>query len=241
MNSQCLRGNKNISGFTLIELMATMVLMAIVMALATMALSQFNGYVDKSGKGFDARINEYLGIARLREIIVQTNDYYLKDNLNKTVLFFDGNEQGVKFVSQVGWVADSPTINWLVAEDDQFDVTLKSLVLYQSPLISTPFLEKKHFPEIEQMTRVVVLSGLQEVEFEYLGIEGFRQIYPKGTTENYLRSLNWRNSYGGELAGYLPRKVRLNIEHTENVHWPSIFPIKASNIAKRTLMLDGSS
>ncbi len=74
MSSPCLRGNNKHNGFTLIELMVTMVIMAIIMALATMALSQFNGYVDKSGRGFDDRINLYLSIERLRETIAQMSD-----------------------------------------------------------------------------------------------------------------------------------------------------------------------
>jgi len=241
MSSPCLRGNNKHNGFTLIELMVTMVIMAIIMALATMALSQFNGYVDKSGRGFDARINQYLSIERLRETIAQMSDYYVKNNLKKTVLFFEGTDEEVKFVSRIGWVEETPTLNWLAVENDEFDASLKALVLYQVSALSDPLFEQRLFPEKEDMKRYTILSGAREIRLTYLGIENFRQVYPFGTTDNFLKNLRWNGSYQGKDTGYLPNKIKVNIEWDDGLIWPSIFAVESFNLAKRTLMLDGAS
>ncbi|MCY7294377.1 type IV pilin protein [Alteromonas sp. a30] len=240
MNSRISLGFRKSSGFTLIELMVSMVLMAIVMSLATMALSQFNGYADKSGKGFEARINGYLNLEQLKELINRTSDYYVKNNNGNNVLFYQGNEREIRFVSTTGWREEQDTLNILRVESDKLDNTLEALVLYQRPLSQDVFFEVNQFPSQDSLQGIILIDGAKRIAFDYLGIENIRQLYPSGTTENFNSNLRWLGDYDGNAVGYLPSKVRMQVDWPDNNSWPAIFEVKAFNLAKRGLMLGGA-
>ncbi len=240
MRSRTFHGNSIASGFTLIELLSAMVVMSLMMALASMSLSQFSQYSDKSGLGFEARINRYLNLERMGELLSKTLDYYVDDNLGKKQVFFSGKRELMKFVSSTSWESgEQATLNYLVVEQDED--ALQSLVLYQRPLTNNVFFEVAQFPEKGQLPGMLVLNGASKITFDYLGIENIRQIYPSGTTQNFTENLRWKYRYEGKEKGYIPQKIRVNVEWPDGTIWPCIVDVKALNYSKRGLMLDGSS
>ena len=227
-------------GFTLLELLSAMVVMAMIMALASMSLSQFSEYSGKSGRNFEQRINRYLSFAKVGQLLEGTLDYYVKNNLGKNQLYFTGEPELMRLVSRGSWFdGTTASINYLSVEKEPGS-GLFSLVLYQRPLMEKVFFAEKELPLKDDLAGIVVLSGAQNIEFEYLGIENLRQIYPAGTTRNFYRNLVWQSYYDGRKLGYIPKKLRINVDWGEGNLWPAIIDVKAQNFAKRTYMLDGS-
>ncbi len=228
-------------GFTLLELLASIALMGLVMALATFSLSQFGQYSDRSGLVFESRINRYLSLGRLGDLLQSTLDYYVVDNLDHTQLFFRGGLEKVEFVSQTSWQVDNQaSINILAVEESVTDPNLFSLVLYHRPLVGKVFFALSELPEKESLPSNLILDGAERITFEYLGIEDIRDIYPNGISENFLQELDWRNRYNSLNTGYIPIKFRMNVEWPDGSSWPCIISIKAQNYAKRGFMLDGT-
>lgn len=240
MNSHIYRGSKANSGFTLIELLSAMVLMALVMGLATMSLSQFSQYRDKSGLGFEARINRYLNLERMGGLLEHISDYYVKNNLGKVRPYFVGEREEIRFVSTSSWnETGRNSLNYLVIEEGAD--SLKALVLYQKPLSEDVFFETSQFPRKDGLSPILIFGGASEIKFEYLGIENMRQLYPAGTTKNFHSNLSWRSQLNSESTGYSPIKVKINVVWPDGTEWPCVVAVKALNYAKRSLMLDGSS
>lgn len=240
MNSLTWHGSKTTSGFTLIELLSAMVLMSLIMMLATMSLSQFSHYRDKSGLGFESRINRYLSLERMGELLDKTTDYYVKDTLGKTGPYFVGERDSIKFVSTTSWVQEErSSLNYLVVEEST--ESSKALVLYQKDLTEDVFFETSQFPSKETLSGIVILEGASKITFDYLGIENIRQLYPSGVSEYFLSKLRWNNQYNSSETGYTPDKVRINVEWPDGTIWPCIVDIKSLNYSKRSLMLDGNT
>lgn len=227
-------------GFTLLELLSAMVVMAMIMALASMSLSQFSDYSGKSGHNFEQRINRYLSFAKMGQLLEGTLDYYVKNNLGKNQLYFIGEPELMRLVTRGSWFdGTTASINYLSVEKEP-DSGLFSLVLYQRSLMEKVFFAENEMPAKDDLKGIVVLSGAQSIEFEYLGIENLRQIYPAGTTKNFYQNLVWQSYYDGRKLGYIPKKLRINVDWGEENQWPAIIDVKAQNFAKRTYMLDGS-
>lgn len=240
MSSLTWHGNRSASGFTLIELLSAMVLMSLIMALATMSLSQFSQYRDISGLGFEARINRYLSLERMAGLIEKTTDYYVKDTLGKVRPYFIGDKEGIKFVSTTSWVQDErASLNYLVVEENAD--SLKALVLYQKNLVEDVFFEVSQFPQKETLSAVLLLEGASRITIEYLGIDNIRQLYPSGTTDYFPSKLKWNYRFDSSGTGYLPDKVKINVEWPDGTVWPCIVDIKSLNYSKRSLMLDGNT
>lgn len=226
-------------GFTLLELLSAMVVLAMVMALASVSLAQFSNYSDKSGRNFEQRINRYLSFAKVGELLEGTLDYYLKDNLGKNQLYFVGEPELMRLVTKGSWFDPSEaSVNYLSVEKERTS-GLYSLVLYQRSLTENVLFAEKEMPAKEDMSGIVVLSGAEEIYFEYLGIENLRQLYPVGTTENFYRNLMWRSDYDGRKKGYIPKKIRIHVDWGKENQWPAVIELKAQNFAKRTFMLGG--
>lgn len=240
MNTRIYRGSNLIKGFTLIELLSAMVLMSMVMVLATMSLAQFEQYTNKSGLGFEARINRYLGIERLGELLGRTVDYYVQDNLGKTRLYFNGQREKIQFVSNASWNDDAKGSLNILSVEERGDALL-ALVLYQKPLQEQVFFEFSQFPKQQDLQGKLIIDGASQITFDYLGIRNFRQLYPSGITENYRSNLSWSSKYEGAETGYLPDKVRINIVWPDGSEWPCIFDLKSQNFLKRGLMLGETS
>lgn len=227
-------------GFTLLELLSAMVVMAMIMALASLSLSQFSEYSGKSGRGFEQRVNRYLSFAKVGELLEGTMDYYVKSNIGRNQLHFVGEPTLIQFVTRGSWFDNTTaSVNYLVVEKEPGS-ELHSLVLYQRPLLESVFFSEKEKPAQDELPGIVVISGAKDIAFEYLGIENLRQLYPEGTTENFYRKLIWRPFYDGRKLGYIPKKIKIEVDWGDENRWPAIVDIKAQNFAKRTFMLDGS-
>lgn len=240
MRSRIYRGNNSFSGFTLVELLSAMVLMSLIMSLAAMSLSQFSQYGEKSGLGFNDRINRYLNLERLNDVVGRALDYYVKDNLEHTRLFFRGDSELFSFVSGTSWDEDNRASLSILAIEESND-GLKSLVLYQKKLTEQVFFEVSQFPDKDQLNGALILDGASEITFEYLGVRDFRQLYSMGTTDNYRKDLVWDKRFDGLESGYLPEIIKINVKWPNGTTWPCLIKIKAMNYSKRSLMLDGTS
>lgn len=244
MIAMCMRIYRGVNtvkhrGFTLVELLSAMVVMSLVMVLATMSLGQFSRYSDKSGAGFEQRINRYLALDRLGQTLEQMLDYYVVDNVQAPRLYFVGEEQEIRFVTTNSWQHDDrSSISYLVVEED-VDGS-EALVLYQRSLTDNVFFVWADAPEQSEMTANIVISGATDIRFEYLGIENIRQLYPSGISDNYRKNLLWKSRFLGKDTGYLPEKIKIEVEWPNGTTWPMIIAIRAFNFSKRGFMLDGA-
>lgn len=234
-------GVKRMTGLTLIELLVTLILMSLVLGVATVSLSQFSRYSDKSGRSFSVQVSELLEMERLNESLEKSLDYYIRANQTTNSLYFVGEEQEIKFVSTTSWLQGEKTsINFLTIEQDPNDDNLLSMVLYQQMLSDSVFYEEGQLPDKESMQAFVILTGIRDISFDYLGIKDVRQLFLNNEGNNYQRNLRWDSRYSALQTGYLPDKIRINIQWPDGRQWPCIIRVRAMNQAKRSLMLDGA-
>jgi len=224
-------------GFTLLELIAAIAMTAMVLSLASMSLGLFQGYSSDSGEPFEAQVSELIKLNRLADMVESASDYYVTDFKDDPVLLFTGESESIQFVSQTDWVADRySSYNLLVVEDSSLGGSLKRLVLYTIPLTDVLLLSSQKLPDTDAMRREVILDGLNEVRFEYLGLRSLRELLVQDGSKNPWLGLSWSNGYEGSKTGFLPHKVALWVEQSGD---PTryLMEIPTVNPAKRDLML----
>lgn len=225
-------------GFTLIEIVSAMVVMSLVMVLATMSLAQFSRYSEQTGIGFEQRISRYLALERLAQTVEQMLDYYVFDTTQSPQLYFVGDSREMRFVTTHPWSDDANSaISYLVVEEEQQGTN--ALVLYQRNLTERVFFKWTDAPEATDMQAVVVIAGARDIQFEYLGVENLRQLYPGGSNDNYRKNLRWQSRFLGRENGYLPEQVKITVQWPDDSSWPLAIAVRAFNLSKRSFMLDG--
>lgn len=224
-------------GFTLLELLAAIAMTAMVLSLASMSLGLFQGYSSDSGEPFEVEVSELIKLNRLADMIESASDYYVTDFKDAPVLLFTGESESMQFVSQTDWVADRySSYNLLVVEDSSLGGSLKRVALYTVPLTDVLLLNLQQLPEIDAMRREVILDGLNEVRFEYLGLSSLRELLVQGGSKNPWLDLNWLNRYEGAKTGFLPHKVALWVEES-GAATRYLVEVQSLNLPKRDFML----
>ena len=233
-------GNKLSRGFTLLEMLAAMGILAVVLGMATLALNQFQVYGRAEGANFKTSLENTLKLNQLADLIEAGFDYYVENARGDTLLLFQGESDELVFVSQRSWYQTGvESFNRLRVEPSAGDPAQSALVLYTVGLDTTLLLRDDLLPEAEDMASEVVLDKCDSIEFEYLGIQSLRSMLTQGTGRNIYRTLDWSSDYNGSQTQFMPVKFRIAVTRENGLEQSFIVELPIMNLAKRSLMVGG--
>lgn len=233
-------GNKLSRGFTLLEMLAAMGILAVVLGMATLALNQFQAYGRAEGANFKTSLEDTLRLNQLADLIEASFDYYVENARGDTLLLFQGESDELVFVSQRNWFQPGiESFNRLRVRPSVSDPALSALVLYTVGLDTNPLLRDDRLPDTDDMAVEVVLDQCESIEFEYLGIQSIRSMLAQGVERNVYRTLDWSSDYNGSETQFLPAKIRIAVTRENGLQQSFIVELPIMNLAKRSLMVGG--
>lgn len=212
-----------------------MVIMAIVLALATLSLSQFSSVYGEGDRRFGERVDDFLRLDRFIKIVESTVDYYYRVD-QRQKLYFAGTEQQFYFVSAQSWLQnDQTSINKVSIEPYSGG---QRLVLQTIAFKDAPYFIGSQMPDWEQLESIPIITGARQIQLRYLGPTGLRQVLEASENGNYLRALEWTGNYDAADTDFLPEKVSVDIEWPDDTNSSMIFLIRSMNFSKAEFMRD---
>lgn len=234
-------GNSNSQrGFTLIEVLSSMVILALVLTAASMALSQFSRINERLGVRSQEAIDSVLRFNRLNYVLQQTQYYALKDNKEAPFFYFEGKQDEMQFFSSASLQKDSQTtFAKLHVRVNQVHPELYDLVLSEFEITDAPIIYPAGLPRESEMQQQLMIEGAQDIKFSFLGIQNIRQMLLANDSENYLRTLAWADNYSATRTTFLPIKIKVEITWPDGTKWPCIISVKKQNFALQNFIIDG--
>ena len=225
-------------GFTLLEVLASAVVMSIVLVLAVTALSQFNQVAGRFGNNFIETKHQVLVLNRLIEVIESALDYYVADDQGKHVLLFNGTPMRATLASLKAFTEpDTSALIELRVLQDANNTSLVKLVAIEVPLYQNLVYEVNQMPDFSSGKQVTIFTGAESITLSYLGPKNVRQIVAPQDDQNFNTLLEWDTKYDGMETGYLPSKIKVEVKWEANLIQSYIFETKAFNYAKRDFVL----
>lgn len=197
------RSAKREGGFTLIELVVAMVLLGTMMLLLysglTFALRGWDAGDANGRRTADRRIGENF----LRRELTELFPMRWKDEV--AVKFaFEGETQRLRFVSSrpAGVTLGGLSLVSLEVEPDAADPKLRHLTMRRA----MPDEEAKNFAPLERADKVILLPGVESVEFAYFG------------AQNDFTAAKWEASW--PHVARIPQLVRLRVKTSDGTVMP---------------------
>ena len=192
-----------VSGFSLVELLVSMVLLAIIVLLSSYSYAQFVRYWDGRLGNFDATFEALRDEWLLTDTLNSIQPYVVKNNQNIPRFYFEGNINGFVAVSNKSIasvsVASVVRIGLSQRDDLKFDLTYEEAPMSRSAL--TRLTEQPIFSP-----PVVLLSGLTEPKFSYFGVEARDQ---NGDSE-FESPRAWSQTYNSAATLAHPQKIKFS-------------------------------
>jgi general secretion pathway protein J len=191
------------AGFTLLEVMVAMLLLAIIMTTSvTMLFINLKGW-DGLTEHSDAVQQEFLIQKRVTSLIQHIVPLVWRDQKQRLLALTGANQQ-LQFISKAPQQhRDGGLFEYLLVQENSHDQGV-SLVLYFSP--HDPNAAELTLPE--NGTRRVLVTGLEAVEFSFFGSKQDRE-----TTA-------WHDSWEAESSRY-PELIRMTLRYAgdeESIH-----------------------
>lgn len=201
-------------GFTLIEMLVTMVLLSSIVLIGSSAFSLFAKRWDGQLGKFDQTAQKVRDLMLVHEVLDTMIPYIVSGSDNRPGIFFEGNRNGFVGVSTKS-IFDKQyqsVIRLSVAQrsDFTFDVVYEENPMVADVLRSTQ--ESLQFAE-----SLILFEGVDAPIFEYFG---WRSVEDKFGVEGLLspKLPQWLPSYNAMNLPFLPEKVRFLFE-VEGAHY----------------------
>lgn len=198
---------KRVQGFTLVEMLVSMVLLSMILLVASSAYSMFSDrWNGRLGK-FNKTLQHTKQLILVQESLKSIVSYVVVNDKNQPKLFFEGNRNGFVAVSLSSiFEPDKAVIMRLQAiQNPDFSYRLE----YQEALMSEQLLTHSN-QNIVFGSPVILFDQLPSIEFEYLGwpaAEIKRRFIDNPSST--LDQLAWNNSYNGLITNLQPEQVRI--------------------------------
>jgi len=188
------------SGFSLVELLVSMVLLSTIVMLASYSYSQFAKYWDGRLGKFDSVFLELRDEWLLSDILSSIHPYVVKNNQNIPRFYFEGNVNGFvavsnKSISQVS-IGAVIRISLVLNDDLTYDMLYEEAPMAYSAL--TRLTESPQFSAPK-----LLFAGLVDPKFTYFGPQVRRE-------EEILRPDTWSSSYNSASTLFHPKKIRFS-------------------------------
>ncbi|MBF0370849.1 MAG: prepilin-type N-terminal cleavage/methylation domain-containing protein [Magnetococcales bacterium] len=252
------------SGFTLVELLVTLVLFGMVITLSGTSYSWFASRWQQ----WQIRFAQQSASARQHQLVHQavtaTLDYHAPDIHGSTDrrIYFEGNAQGFRGVTLASlFQPDSPALYSLEFKASQDD--LYSLEYREWPLQNLYLAQQKEVEEgLGEPFVWQLAEGLKQPRVDYYGWENSTILQTQGeefllttsaaTTVTEEPEATWHDNYSGWERGLLPERIRLrfsdpaleagyNVEGVDPKHLKQewLFMIPNRDLTKTTFFSGG--
>ena len=195
-------------GFTLIEMLVTMVLLSSIILIGSSAYSLFSKRWDGQLGKFDQTTQKVRDLMLVHEVLDTMIPYIVSGSDNKPGIFFEGNRNGFVGVSTKS-IFDKEyqsviRLSVVQRSDFTFDVVYEEKPMIADVLRSTQ--ESLQFPET-----LVLFKGVNAPKFEYFG---WSSIEDKFGVEDLVppKPPQWLPSYNAMNLPFPPEKVRFVFE-----------------------------
>lgn len=201
---------KRDQGFTLIELMVSLVLLSMVILIGSSAFSMFSARWDGRLGKFNQSVNQARNMILVEEALSSIIPYVTFDDSDNPQLYFEGNRNGFVAVTlrPVFSPGQAAVIRFQAIQ--QADLTFK-LSYQEWPMAEGVLVNSQQ--EIPFNTPLVLFSNLQQVNFSYYGWRSLkdRDWTPDSQNSN-RRSKSWSNNYNSLNIGLQPEKIAVEFQ-----------------------------
>jgi prepilin-type N-terminal cleavage/methylation domain-containing protein len=174
---------KRNQGFTLIEMLISMVLLSMVLLIATSAYSMFSEKWNGRLGYFNRSATNAKHFILVQEILKSIKPYVVTDDKDNAKLYFEGNRNGFVAVSLRSlFQPNKPAVIRLqILQNEDFSYAL----VYQESVMAEQLLTKVT-QQIEFTSPIILFDNLKDVEFTYFA-------WPS------IKSKNWQPDVSFEL------------------------------------------
>lgn len=218
---------KTSKGFTLIELMLATSLLMMIMFTGYYAYSLYSQKWQKRVDVFWQGTNQGIGLDAVNKLFISAVSYVIKNNEDKESIYFEGDQQHVRFVS------NSPIFSTGTAlvELEVVRVGDKERLIYrESNLLNKPVYTLEGFEKITQWQKQVILfENFSQITFSYYGWTLFDDAVKQLDISEDILKVELRSHYSVhklEVIRILPVSIQLNLNKENN---PSLFNIDFPN------------
>ena len=192
------------SGFSLVELLAALVILSLTVLLSTQSFSLFSQRWDGRLGSFDDRFEEVRARWVVGDILSSLHPFIVKNPEGASRFYFEGNRNGFVAVTSRSH-ADSHVpavvrLSFVLAEQGNYDLVYEEWPMVRDYLRSTT-------QTIEFDQPILLVADVQAPEFYYLGI-------PEGgaTLRGGLEPPRWFSQYNSLQTSFHPIALQLTWE-----------------------------
>lgn len=201
-------------GFSLIELLISMVLLSVIVFLSSFAYAQFSRYWDGRLGSFDQVFSVLRNGWLLEDILSHVHPYVVKNNAGIPRFYFEGNINGFVAVSKesLSRIDTTSVIRMSLTQnnDGSFD-----LLYEEAPMSAVALVQLTQRPNFSES--LTLLKSLEDAEFSYFGPEV--PINDSPDLDVRQRDL-WTSEYNSAVTLRHPKKVGIRWSNDgEVVSW----------------------
>jgi general secretion pathway protein J len=185
-------------GYTLIEVLISVVIFSAIVTLACTALNQgLKQYSRLMETGINFWENaQSLWLNRSFSSMV---DYYVFSKTDGWYPYFVGNEDMISYVTIAPFASDTPVVVWIIKERN--DDGTQSIVYYELPVqvMKAEEIERAYiFNDYKKGRSIVLHKGVDDTEFDFYGYNSSNDTWA------------WGRVYNGNRTKRLPRSVNIS-------------------------------
>ena len=190
-------------GFSLVELLISMVLLSVIVLLSSFSYAQFSRYWDGRLGSFDDVFSVLRNGWLLEDILSHVHPYVVRNNAGIPKFYFEGNINGFVAVSKesLSRVDTTSVIRLTLAQnsDGSYDLLYEEAPMSQAALVQLT--QRSNFSE-----PLTLLQSLEDAEFSYFGPEA----PPNDSPDIDVRQRDlWTRDYNSAMTLRHPKKVRI--------------------------------
>lgn len=215
MSNRSTRSSKVAAGFTLVEVLISMVVFSMLMVLVSNAMSFATQYWSQEHGNLKDKISEFIYTEKLYRSVAAMQPYAVKYIATREVgIFFQGTSQSITFVSEIGIYEKGPVIVALrVAESDDLGMQIQ---LAEEPIASSMLITPADLNMINWQWKNIK-SNLVSANFRFYGYESLSQLMlDRSKISQAPAKVNWFDTYSGEERKVLPLKLSLEWQEVKN-------------------------
>ena len=193
--------NRQTSGFSLVELLAALVILSLIVLLSTQSFSMFSQRWDGRLGSFDDRFEEVRSRWIVRELLTKISPFVVKNPEGDSRFYFEGNRNGFVAVAAQS-TSDSRVpavvrLSFVLAEQGNYDLIYEEWPMVNQYLLTTT-------QSVEFNEPVLLVADVRNPEFSYLGI-------PEGVTSmrGDLQPPRWFRQYNSLQTSFHPIAIQL--------------------------------
>lgn len=208
--------HKKQGGFTLVEIMVSMVIFAMLMILVSNAMSFSFSFWSRNHTQLDDKISHFITFEKVTQSIKAAQPYGVRNSERNLEVYFDGREQEVSFVSDIGLYESGPSLIFIRLA---FDANGEGQILVaEKPMTQMLFTDLKQLDEIE-LEWIVLFNQVRSLKFDYFGYSSLTSLNEDALSTNPFanadNSRKWFDTFQGRQTLILPEVIRMTFQQLE--------------------------